>query len=116
MAVAILANAVALFAATKLITGFHVSLEPQNLAIAAIVLTVINLFIKPLLKLILSPIIILTLGLGIIAINAFILYTMMQLMPQIISIDNFGSSAGLLTLFYATILTSALNITIRKIL
>ena len=110
LGVAILANGAGLYIATRLIDGFVVSTEPQNLILAAIVLTAINFLIKPLLKLILTPIIILTLGLAILGINAFMLYVMTQLMPGIVSVT------GLIPLLYATILTSLINVVIRKIL
>lgn len=116
LAAAVVANGVGLYAATKLIVGFHVSTDPKDLFIAAAVLTGINFLIKPLLKLILSPIIILTLGVAVIGINALMIYVMTQLVPDIVSIDSLASPAGLLTLLYATILTSVINIIIRKIL
>ena len=113
--IAIAANALALYIAGQLIDGFNISLDPKDLFIAALVLTLINGIIRPILTLILSPLIILTLGLGLIFINALTIYMMTQFIPDIVSITNPLSPAGLLTLLYVTILTSVINIIVKKI-
>jgi len=67
-------NALALWAATTYIPGFNFEpLEPVSLAQLAFVFVILNAVAKPILKLILGPIIILTLGLGLIAVNALVL-------------------------------------------
>ncbi len=109
-------NGIALWLAGHYIPGINVSTDIKEIAIAAGILALINLFIKPLLKLVLSPIILITLGLAVIAINAFTIYVMIQLVPQIVSIPALASGAGLLTLLYVTILVSVINIITRKII
>jgi len=80
----------------------------KELLIAATVLTAINLLVRPLLKLILSPVIVLTLGLGVILVNAITLYLLDYLMTSV-------TIVGLLPLLYATLIVSAVNLVIRKI-
>lgn len=79
-----IANGIALFAAAYWIPGFVLSVSDlESAAIVAGTLTLLNFFIKPILELILSPVIILTLGLGLIVVNAIILYVLDFLMPTL---------------------------------
>jgi putative membrane protein len=80
----------------------------QNLLIAAAVLTGINILVRPLLRLVLSPIIMLTFGLGLILVNAITLYLLDQLMDSV-------TIVGLLPLLYATLVLSVVNFIVRKI-
>ena len=109
IAVALFANIVALYAAGRFINDFTVPSDIKHLVVAGVALTLINLLVRPILKLILSPIIILTLGLGVIAVNALTL-TLLATLLQTVTIN------GILPLLYATILISFINIAIRKIL
>ena len=70
----ILTNAVALFIASYILEGL--SFEGGWVApiIAAIVITLLNFLVKPLLKLLSFPLIFLSAGLFLIVINAFILF------------------------------------------
>ncbi len=72
--VAVIANIVGLLAAGYFVTGFNLNITYQDLLILAAILTALNLVLKPILKLFLGPIIILTLGIGLILINIVILY------------------------------------------
>ena len=72
--VTIIGNGIALMAANRFVPGFAVVTEPlQSFAMLAVVLTALNIFVKPVLKLFLGPIIVLTLGLALIALNAIVL-------------------------------------------
>jgi len=100
--VAIAINAFALLAAEAYIPGFVMSGEfKQILAIAAI-LTALNFFIKPILKLVLGPIIVLTLGLGLIIVNAVILY-ILDILSKNITIQTIPA------LIYGGLLVGAVN-------
>src|SRR5476649_977337 len=55
--------------------------SPSALAWAALVLILVNTFIKPLLILISLPLVVLTLGLFLLIINAIILYTLPHFVP-----------------------------------
>lgn len=85
--VSLVANALALWAAATYISGFHLEGDLKELAIIALILWGLNVFLKPVLTLFFGPIIILTLGLGLIAVNAFILY-ILDLISENITIEN----------------------------
>ena len=107
-------NALGLWLAGKYITGVETPIDLttieslRELLIASAALTAINLTLRPMLKLILSPLIILTLGLGLILINASTLFLLDYLMTSV-------TIGGLLPLLYATLLISAVNLIVRKI-
>src|SRR5437899_610457 len=73
---AVAANAFVLIGANAYIPGFVLSGGFEQILTAAAILTALNFLIKPILKLILGPIIVVTLGLGLILINAIILYVL----------------------------------------
>jgi len=106
-------NLIALIVADRYIDGFAITPGYANFALAATTLTLINVFIKPILRFILSPIIFLTLGLGVIIVNALILYGLDLAL-------NTLSVSGLIPLFYATLVISLINVfigfTARKLL
>jgi putative membrane protein len=69
-----LSNTLALYVAAQFISGFVFTGGLNDLFLAAAVLALINLFLKPVLKLIFGPLIVLTFGLFIIVVNALALY------------------------------------------
>lgn len=71
--IALVLNALALLATAYIVPGFHVS-NFTTAILAAIVLGVVNTFIKPIIGLITLPLTILTLGLFIFVINAIVLF------------------------------------------
>lgn len=83
--------------------GFAVSGNPAEVAAAAGLLTLLNIFIRPGLKLLLGPFIILSFGLLIIVLNALLLY-IVDIFSAGISIDGAG------TLLIATLAISFINI------
>lgn len=96
-------NLVAFIIAERYITGFIITGDLRQLLFAVAIFTVINTFIRPVLKLIFGPIIILTFGLGILIINAFMLYLL----------DKFSENVtiqGLEPLAYATLIISVVNL------
>lgn len=98
----VFSNAVAILAAAYLITGFTFTGDFTALLVAAAILTAINLVLRPILKLLLGPLIILTFGLFIIVLNAITLYLLDILSgPLIIE--------GLIPLLLATLLFSVIN-------
>ncbi len=103
--VSFLVNALALFVAARFIPGFTLTLTLESVAVAAGLLTVINIFIRPILKLFLTPVIILTFGIAIILLNALILW----------ALDFFLESLmieGIVPLLYATVLIGLVNLVI----
>lgn len=101
-----ISNLVAVMAADYFIGGFDVSLEPANLLFVVGLLTLFNVFVRPILKFLFTPLIILTLGLFTIVINGVILYSV-DILSENITIS------GLTPLLYATLLISFLNIIIN---
>lgn len=72
--IALLSNFAALTLAGNLIEGFIITGDLTDLFIAATIFTLINTFLRPLIKTALSPLLILTLGLFGLIINAGMLY------------------------------------------
>lgn len=101
-------NIVAFLVANRYIAGFVISEKLYDLVFAAVVLTLLNWLVRPVLKLIFGPVIVITLGLGIIIVNAIILYLLTQFTTSL-RID------GTLTLLYATLLIGAVNLVINFI-
>jgi putative membrane protein len=100
--VGLLANIAGLYLAHMWVAGFAVGGGWQGYAVAGIVLGILNLIVRPILKLISTPLIIVSLGLFLIVINAIILWLAAQLTPYII-IEN------LVALLWATVVVAAVN-------
>jgi len=98
-------NFVALLAAVYFIPGFDIIPGFTNFLLAALVLTLINAFIRPILKLLFTPIIFLTFGLGTLIINALLLLLLDKLLTNI-------TITGILSLIYATLIITAVNLVI----
>lgn len=95
-------NAVALYLATLFIDGVSIPLKLESFAVVVATLTFIHLFIRPLIKIALAPITILTLGLGIILVNALTLYLLDLILPTV-------AFSGLLPLFLTTLVVSIVS-------
>ena len=78
---AVLANGAGLFIASKFVGGVELTANFNEFAVVTLIFTGLNFVVKPLLKLFLGPIIILTLGLGLIVVNALVLYLLDILSP-----------------------------------
>ncbi len=102
----ILANAIAIIAASRYIPGFTFSSPPSDMLFTLLwvsfLLTLVNFFLKPILKLITGPIIFLTLGFFTVIINMFLLYLVDYLVPEL-------KINGLEPLFWSTILFGIIN-------
>lgn len=104
--VRILANALAIYLAAYFVLNFNFPIRlPQDwklLILAGFILAVLNTIIRPILKLISAPLIILTLGLFSIVINMATLWLLTQFVPEI-------TISGLWAYFWATIIISLTN-------
>lgn len=105
-ALVFVANGVGLYLANLFVPNVSVALALEAFAVTAATLTLINLFLGPLLRLVLTPIIILTLGLGSVLVNALTLYLLDLLLPTI-------TIGGLVALFLAALIVSAANLVIH---
>jgi putative membrane protein len=107
-------NVVALWLANRYVAGFVLN-EPYwlNLLLIGLILALLNFLLKPILTLMLGPVIVLTLGLGLIIVNAFILW----LLPVVLDrIDFLRGSIMIQTipaLFWATLIVGAINLLIH---
>jgi putative membrane protein len=101
----ILGNSAALFAATWAVAGFTIAGGIKEFAIAGTVLGLLNMTVKPVIKLIATPVIILTLGLFTIVINALILWLVDY-------IFDFITISDITALVWATIVVSIMNVII----
>jgi putative membrane protein len=72
--VRLLVNAVALFAAVKLIPGIHFTGGIGKLLLVALVFGLVNAVVRPILTLLSCPLIVVTLGLFLLVINALMLW------------------------------------------
>lgn len=89
LAVTWLFNVVALFVATWLLSGLSYGSDGWALLIAALVFTLVNFFLKPVLAILSIPFIIVTLGFFYFLINVLMLYLTAWIVPQF-TIASFG--------------------------
>ncbi|OGY56435.1 MAG: hypothetical protein A2119_02235 [Candidatus Colwellbacteria bacterium GWA2_46_10] len=85
-----LANGIALYLAGVILPEISIPQTIESFAVTAAALTLINLLIKPLVRLALGPILLLTLGLGSVLVNAVTLLLLDVLLPTI-TIDGLGN-------------------------
>ena len=95
-------NGAALWFAQKYIPGFIVSGGNEALAAAALILTILNMFVRPILRLVTLPLRWLTLGLFNIVITMAILWLADYLLPQL-------AINGLAALFWASLAMGLAN-------
>ena len=103
---AFISNLVAIFLTDYFIAGFEVKPDLESFLLVALLFTLLNVFLKPVLKFILAPVIILTLGLFSLVLNAALLYAL-DLISESLTIN------GLVPLFYATLVMSFVNVTLH---
>ncbi len=103
-----LLNTIALFIVARVVPGFHYR-SLVTLAIAALILGLLNAIIRPILFLLTLPLTIVTLGLFLIVLNA----VMLELTAWLVSgfrIDSFGwACVGALVLGLISLITSRIG-------
>ncbi len=104
----IFSNAIALLVAAYFVPGFTFRGDFLAILVTATILTLINIFIKPLFSFFFGPIIILTLGLFSIVINAATLY-ILDIFSAPLTIQ------GYLPLLYGTLIVTAVNMVLEFI-
>jgi putative membrane protein len=75
-----LVNTVALWAATKIVPGVYVE-DTESLILAALVIGLINTFVRPILAIVTFPITVITLGAFYFILNGAMLYLAAEIMP-----------------------------------
>ncbi|MDP4001558.1 MAG: phage holin family protein [bacterium] len=99
----ILGNVVALYVASIIVPGFVVSGSWEQYLIAGLVFGLLNLLVRPILKVISFPLILLTLGMFTAIINILMLWILDYLV-------SFITIEGFLALVGATIIVSVVNL------
>lgn len=99
-------NFVALLAIANLIEGVKINLEWESFVGLVVLFTLINSFIRPLVRWILTPFVVLTLGLFIVVINAAMIW-LLDFFSQSISIS------GIIPLVGASLIVGLINILIN---
>lgn len=95
-------NVFALWAAATYVPGFKISSDFKQIVIIALILSALNFALKPVLKLMLGPVIVITLGFGLVIVNATILFILDKL-SQNITIETIPA------LIYGTIIIGFIN-------
>ena len=106
-------NAFGLWLANRYVPGFVLNATVTQLILIAFALAILNAILKPILTLIFGPIIILTLGLGIIAVNAAILLALQFLGSNLDILRGSISIQSIPALIYATLILGATNFVIH---
>ncbi|MEK7217538.1 MAG: phage holin family protein [Patescibacteria group bacterium] len=99
----ILGNAVALYVAFLIVPGFLVSGSWEQYLIAGLILALLNMLVRPVLKVISFPLILLTLGLFTFIINILMLWILDYLV-------SFVAIESLIALIWTTIIVSIVNL------
>lgn len=107
-AVVVLLNILIFMLSARVVPGFVMAGEFGEMLFLALIFTGLNYVLKPILKLLLGPIIVLTLGLGLILVNMLVLFVL----------DKFSNSLSIentLALIYSSILIGFLNFLLHLI-
>lgn len=96
------ANTVALVVASRVVPGFSLTGDYISVLGAAALLTVLHLILRPILRFLISPLVLLTFGFAVIALNAFLLH-LLDIWSVHVTIT------GTLPLLYATIIVGLVN-------
>jgi putative membrane protein len=102
-------NTLAVLVATYLVKGIHYN-APIDLAVATLVLGVLNAFVRPLLMLLSAPLLLLTLGLFMLVINAVLLLLVSWLLRPKFYVDGFWTAFwGALVIAIVSLLLNSLT-------
>ncbi len=111
----VLINALAIWLASRLIPGFTVPLSEQSIITAAVILSIMEKLIRPVIKLVLLPLSFITFGLTNWLISAALIYGLAFIVPEIhlehfrfhgFSYEGIVLSARDLNIIVVTILTA----------
>jgi len=99
----IITNGLAIFLAAYLVPGFAFEGDILTLAIAGLILGLINAFVKPILKLVSFPLLILSLGLFSLVINMALLWLLEYFVTEL-------TITGLWSYFWGSLIISLVNL------
>ena len=108
--VALVLNALALWITAKVVPGFTVG-DTVSLILVAIVLSIVNTFIKPILSFMTAPLSLVTLGLFAFVVNAVVLFIVSAIVPQGLQISGWMPAilGAIVLSVVATVLSSVLK-------
>lgn len=104
----ILANSLGILIAAELIAGVSFSEDLMILLMAGLILGLVNFFVKPILKILSFPLILLTFGIFSFILNILILWFVAKITPGFII-------SGIMPLVWTTIIISATNTVISVV-
>lgn len=104
-----LINSICLFVVGRFVPGFVVPTALAELAVIALIFTGLNLILKPILKLILTPVIWLSLGLANLALNALMLIILDKISEMVII-------SGVVPLVLGTLIITVTNAICQRLL
>ncbi|MFH1894882.1 MAG: phage holin family protein [Patescibacteria group bacterium] len=104
----IVANALAILTAGRLIPGVIYQYDFLSLLKIALVLALANALLKPVLKMVFSPLILITLGLFTIIINIFLIWLVVRFVPEL-------SIIGFTAYFWTMVIVSIFNFIVSAI-
>ena len=112
-------NTFAVLVAAMVLRGHLTYQTPADLVIAALLLGILNAFVRPILMLIALPLLIFTLGLFTLVINALLLYFVGVLIRPHFQVDSFGyafAGAAIISIvsIALNILTGGARFTVRR--
>ncbi len=104
----IVANAVAILASARLVPNVFYEYEFASLVKIAIMLAAANALIKPVLKMVFSPLILITLGFFTLIINIFLIWLVIRFAPEL-------RIAGFSAYFWTMIIVSFFNFIVSSV-
>ncbi|MDP3778987.1 MAG: phage holin family protein [bacterium] len=99
----IVANAVGLYAAAYFLTGVSLSGGWQGLLMAAVILAVLHTILRPILKIVTAPLVLITFGLFTVIINIAILWIADKYLTQIAFADLYSLAVSAVIITVANI-------------
>lgn len=101
--VAISLNVIGFWLMSQYISGFILKSDILTILSVATLFTILNFVVRPILKLFLGPLIVLTLGVGVILVNVVLLY-ILDIVSKNLTIETIPA------LLYASIIVGILNV------
>ena len=103
-----LITAVAVAVAANIVSGIDYH-TPSGLILAALLLGILNAFVRPVLVVLALPLLIFTLGLFLLVINALLLYWVGHLLSPYFQVDSFGSA------FWGSLIVSIISLVLNSL-
>lgn len=102
-----LITGIAVILAASIVPG--ISYTPGGLILATLLLAVLNAFVRPVMYILALPLLIFTLGLFILVINAVLLYWVGHLLGHVFVVDNFTSA------FWGSLIISIISLVLNSL-